>query len=75
MEMMKPMLLMLLVILALFFCSSKAITCYECDAYEGAACADPINETELLRKNMTCTLTEERAACKKMRAENKGVRC
>ena len=75
MEMMKPMLLVLLVILALFFCSSKAITCYECNSNEGPACADPMNETELLRKNMTCTRTEKRAVCMKTRTDVKGVRC
>jgi len=68
------MLLMLLVILALFFCSSQALTCYECDSNEDPACADPVDETELLLNNMTCTRTEEDAACKKTRQDMKGVR-
>ena len=65
MEMMKLMLLVLLVILALFFCSSQALTCYKCDSKHFPACADTVNEAELLCNNKTCTLTGKYAVCKK----------
>ena len=55
--------------------ASISLTCYECNSNEEPACADPVDETELLRNNMTCTLTEERAACKKTSVEFQGVWC